>query len=105
MQPTQATIVREDDSITCVALHGNLNVDGVDSGAFELHVVDDGRRFELLSAPQADLDAPIEERRVGGLGLRLLRRPASRTRCRRIEGRNHLGLWIQVPAPGRPPPA
>lgn len=34
---------------------------------------DQGREFDPLAAPGPDLDAPLEERAVGGLGLMLVR--------------------------------
>jgi serine/threonine-protein kinase RsbW len=66
----------------------------VGEAGVELQVVDDGRAFDPLSAPQVDLDAPLEERAVGGLGLHLLRGMASDVRYRRSGGRNHLYVRI-----------
>jgi len=39
-----------------------------------VEVEDAGRPFDPLSAPAPDLAAPIDERRVGGLGIVLIRR-------------------------------
>ena len=60
----------------------------------ELRVVDDGRAFDPLSAPAVDLDAPLEERAIGGLGLHLLREMASDVRYERADGRNYLYVRI-----------
>lgn len=63
-------------------------------GQFELNVVDDGREFDPSSAPEVDLDVPLEERRVGGLGIHLVRKMAREIRYRRTVGRNHVRVRI-----------
>jgi len=67
----------------------------VGDGAVDLEVEDDGREFDPLSAPEVDLGVPLEERRVGGLGIHLLRKMASEIRYRRADGRNHLRVLIR----------
>ena len=57
--------------------------------------LDDGRAFDPLCAPEADLGVPLEERRVGGLGIHLLRKLASEIRYHREDGRNHLHVVIR----------
>jgi serine/threonine-protein kinase RsbW len=64
-------------------------------GTIELQVVDDGREFDPLSAPPVDVAAPLEERRVGGLGIHLLRTLTSEILYRRADGRNHLKVRIR----------
>ncbi len=66
----------------------------VGEGGVELQFVDDGREFDPLSAPEVDVDAPLEERTVGGLGIHLLRTMVSEIRYQRAGGRNHLQLRI-----------
>ena len=44
-----------------------------DAGAVSLEFRDSGRPFDPLAQPSPDLDAPLEERPIGGLGLTLLR--------------------------------
>jgi anti-sigma regulatory factor (Ser/Thr protein kinase) len=66
----------------------------VAGGRVELLVVDDGREFDPLSAPEVDVRVPLEERQVGGLGLHLLRNLTSDIRYRRAAGRNHLHVVI-----------
>jgi anti-sigma regulatory factor (Ser/Thr protein kinase) len=51
-------------------------------------VDDDGAPFNPLEAPDPDLDLPIDERPVGGLGLFLVRSMADRLEYRREHGRN-----------------
>ncbi len=60
--------------------------------ALEAEVEDDGRPFDPLAVPAPDLQAPLRERRVGGLGIHFVRRLMSEVRYARVEGRNHLVL-------------
>jgi serine/threonine-protein kinase RsbW len=41
---------------------------------FVVEVADRGKRFDPAEVPMPNLDAPLEEREVGGLGLYLMRR-------------------------------
>ena len=61
--------------------------------AITIEIVDDGRPFDpLISAPPPDLDSSLEDRRVGGLGLHLVRSNMDELRYRRERGKNHLTL-------------
>jgi serine/threonine-protein kinase RsbW len=71
---------------------------GLEDGQVDLLVEDDGREFDPLPAPEVDLGVPLEERRVGGLGIHLLRKMASEIRYLRAEGRNRLRVLIRPPA-------
>ncbi len=42
-------------------------------GSLEIQVHDTGKPFDPKSVPVPDLDAPLEEREVGGLGLHFMR--------------------------------
>lgn len=66
----------------------------VDDGTVEFQIVDDGREFDPNSAPEVDLHASLEERKVGGLGVHLLRTMASEVRYHRTGGKNHLDVRI-----------
>ena len=60
--------------------------------ALEAEVEDDGRPFDPLGVPAPDLQAPLPERRVGGLGIHFVRRLMSEVRYARVDGRNRLVL-------------
>ncbi len=60
----------------------------------ELDVVDDAREFDPLTAPKVDLDAPLEKRQAGRLGVHLLRTLTREIRYRRVGGENHLHVRI-----------
>jgi anti-sigma regulatory factor (Ser/Thr protein kinase) len=53
-----------------------------------VEIVDDGREFDPFARPAPDLDAPLEERPVGGLGLHLVKGLMDETSYRRQDGRN-----------------
>lgn len=56
-------------------------------------VTDAGVPFDPLNdAPLPDLDAPIEERHVGGLGVHLVREMMDEVTYERIDGRNCLTM-------------
>lgn len=40
-------------------------------GVVDVTIADDGRHFDPLEAPKADLDSPLQERKIGGVGLHL----------------------------------
>jgi anti-sigma regulatory factor (Ser/Thr protein kinase) len=51
-------------------IHVSLTRDG---DTLTVRVEDDGRAFDPLQAPPPDLDLPIEERPIGGLGIHIVR--------------------------------
>ena len=58
-----------------------------------IEIVDGGKPFDPLNdAPAPDTDAAIEDRRVGGLGIHLVRTMMDQTHYRREDGTNHLTL-------------
>ena len=59
-----------------------------------LQIADDGRDFNPLAAPPLDLDQPLEERTIGGLGVHLVRSLAERVKYQRAGGRNILTTFI-----------
>jgi anti-sigma regulatory factor (Ser/Thr protein kinase) len=59
-------------------------------------VEDDGRPFNPLEAPEPDLNQPLEERAVGGLGIHLIRNMMDRMEYRRQDGKNLLVLKKRV---------
>lgn len=57
-----------------------------------LELRDDGLPFDPLDAPPPDLESPLEERPIGGLGIHLLRELADEIQYRRQAGFNFLLL-------------
>ena len=70
----------------------------LDDGLLHVEVEDDGRSFDPLTVPSAaeELAQPVEERRVGGLGLHLVRRTMHALAYQRDMGRNRLTMSKHV---------
>lgn len=61
-------------------------------GVIKVDLSDDGRAFNPLDAPVPDLDADLEERQIGGLGVHFMRATMQDLCYSRRDGRNHLGF-------------
>jgi anti-sigma regulatory factor (Ser/Thr protein kinase) len=57
-----------------------------------IEVEDDGRPFDPLATPEPDLNAALDERPIGGLGIHLVRKLTDQQEYRRHEGKNLLIL-------------
>ncbi len=76
---------------------GRMSVSlGLSSGWFEARVRDDGPEFNPLAIPEPDVNAPLEERPIGGLGILLARRLTDGLEGRRADGENLGTLWKWV---------
>lgn len=63
-----------------------------------IEISDDGGAFDPLNdAPEPDVDAALEERPIGGLGIHLVRTLTNDLSYRREGGRNHLTLVTRRP--------
>lgn len=60
----------------------------VDAESVAGEIVDEGAAFDPSEAPPPDLDAEIEDRHVGGLGVHLVRKLTRSFEYRRVDGRN-----------------
>ena len=65
-----------------------------DGASLTAVIEDDGRPFDPLQVPRPDIDAPIDERRSGGLGVYLVRAFAQTVAYRRVGTRNVLTLTL-----------
>jgi serine/threonine-protein kinase RsbW len=61
-----------------------------DDAELGIRVEDDGRAFDPLQAPPPDLDLPLEERPVGGLGIHIVRSMMDAVEYQRNGDRNVL---------------
>ena len=59
-----------------------------------LTVIDDGHEFDPRGAHGADVTKPLRERRVGGVGLLLVKTLSREMSYRRESGKNILGIVI-----------
>ena len=64
-----------------------------EAGTIKIEISDNGGAFDPLNeAPQPDVDAALEERSIGGLGIHLVRTLTDDLSYRRDGDRNHLTL-------------
>ncbi len=93
-----------EEVVTNVIMHAFNGADGqtvviklaVKNGLLEMTVVDSAPPFNPLTAPEADVTRPLEQRRPGGLGIRLLRRMVDRLEYERANGQNQLRMWKTI---------
>jgi anti-sigma regulatory factor (Ser/Thr protein kinase) len=94
-----------DEAVTNVVLHGfkenekgqitiRLTVKGRELSAA---VDDDGREFNPLTLPTPDLQAPLETREVGGLGIHLIKSLMDHVEYQRNGDRNLLTMRKRLP--------
>jgi anti-sigma regulatory factor (Ser/Thr protein kinase) len=94
---TQAALVFE-EILTNLVQHGGgagLTLEAsleVTTSELRGEVVDDGAAFDPLQVPPPDLEATLEERAVGGLGIHLARTLTDDLAYERREGRNRLSF-------------
>lgn len=93
-----------DELVTNVILYGFDDVQDhtidvrltLDKGVMHAEIRDDARAFNPLDVPTPNLDAPIEERRIGGLGIHIVREMMDKVSYEREGGRNILRLSKRV---------
>jgi anti-sigma regulatory factor (Ser/Thr protein kinase) len=68
-------------------------------GCLTLMIEDDGPSFDPLSLAAPDVTASLEERRVGGLGVYLVRQMMDAVCYRRVGARNQLSMTKRVSEP------
>jgi serine/threonine-protein kinase RsbW len=61
-----------------------------------LALEDEGPPFDPLTLPPPDVNAPLEDRRVGGLGIFLVRQMMDSVSYTRVGRRNHLRMTKHV---------
>jgi len=72
-------------------IHVRLSVSGA---MVVMEIEDDGQPFDPLKLPAPDVDAPLEERTVGGLGIHIVRNLMSEVEYARVAGRNRLVMQM-----------
>jgi serine/threonine-protein kinase RsbW len=68
-------------------------------GCLTLMIEDDGPSFDPLSLAAPDVTASLEERRVGGLGVYLVRQMMDAVSYQRLGGRNQLSMTKRIREP------
>ena len=62
----------------------------VSNGMLVAEIEDDGQPFDPCAAGPVDVDAPLEERNVGGLGIHIVRALMAEVGYARVAARNRL---------------
>jgi len=63
---------------------------------FMAKVIDDGRPFDPVMAPEPDIYAMLEERKIGGVGLFLVRKLMDKVEYQRQDGKNILTIRKRI---------
>jgi anti-sigma regulatory factor (Ser/Thr protein kinase) len=66
-----------------------------DQDHFAIEIIDSGIPFNMTSLPDPDLAADVDERRIGGLGIFLIKRVVDEVKYCREAGRNILSLIMK----------
>lgn len=71
---------------------GNIEISYIlnDNKSLKIEIVDWGVAFDPLSLPEPDINAPLEDREIGGLGVYLVRNIMDEVNYKREEDRNIL---------------
>lgn len=72
----------------------------LDGGILEVELEDDARPYDPTAVPHPDIDAPIEARPIGGLGIHFVREMMDGFAYRRSEGRNVVTLTKETQGGG-----
>ncbi len=71
----------------------------IDTTHMHMAIEDDGRPFDPTAAPEPDLNAPLERRREGGLGIHLVRTLVDEIHYERHGAQNCLRLKVALAPP------
>ena len=65
-------------------------------GSLILQIIDDGKEFDPTHLPEPNLDIPLEERKIGGLGVHLVRNYVDSMEYKREDGQNILTIMKKI---------
>lgn len=68
----------------------------LDNQLFYLQVVDDGKEFNPLILPEPELDKTVAERKIGGLGIHLVKKMMCKINYDRVDGKNVLSMTKKI---------
>jgi anti-sigma regulatory factor (Ser/Thr protein kinase) len=93
-----------DELVTNVINYGGIAPDGerirvefrADDEAIEITISDPGKPFDPRGARQPDIDAALEDRKIGGLGVHLARNMVDVFAYRHEHGRNLVTLLKRI---------
>ena len=93
-----------DEMVTNVILYGYEKAEGeqisvrleVAPPELRCEIVDGGREFNPMQMPSPDLDTPLKDRELGGLGIHLMRALMDQVTYRREEPKNVLTMSKRI---------
>ena len=93
-----------DEALINVIVHGYDDEGGhqihvslrLEAGVLNIRIDDDAAPYNPLDAPAPRFDLPIEHRRIGGLGVHIMKTLARSVEYRRADGRNVLTITMTV---------
>jgi anti-sigma regulatory factor (Ser/Thr protein kinase) len=88
-EETLVNIFRHSYPETPAEVEINCKVDGI---RFIIEVIDSGLPFDMASVPAPDVTADISERKLGGLGILIIKKMMDEVKYRRESDRNILTL-------------
>ena len=62
----------------------------------EIEIVDDGHPFDMLGMAAPDTSLGINERKIGGLGIHMVKKMTDTQRYERRDGRNRNTIWKRL---------
>ena len=68
----------------------------LEAGNVKMQFIDDGKEFNILKAKEANVDLPLEERPIGGLGIFLVKQKMDFINYERKEKKNILTLTKRI---------
>jgi serine/threonine-protein kinase RsbW/sigma-B regulation protein RsbU (phosphoserine phosphatase) len=90
-----------EELLTNLGTHGGVTNDlaqvrvRIEERSVAAEIEDTGPEFDPRSSPDPDINAPLEERQIGGLGLFLARKLAERLDYVRRGGRNYTSFAVK----------
>ena len=60
----------------------------------KMNITDDGIAFNPLELPEPDIEKPLEERPIGGLGVHIVKNTVKEINYKRIDNKNILSMTI-----------
>ena len=94
-----------DESVINVIAHGYQDPSSeheirvrlqVNEGELVVEIDDDGIAYNPLEAPVPRFDLPVEQRRIGGLGVHIMKTLARSIEYKRDKDRNHLRIVLRL---------
>lgn len=89
-----------DELLSNAATHGGAGGQGararldVMPDRVEVEIIDPAAAFDPRGAPEPDLHASLQDKRIGGLGVHLVKRLSRDLSYARDKGRNRTNYWI-----------